>query len=126
MLAQKLKGTLQIFRPELPFAAGVCVVLGEIIALGTFPSAPEILLGFLCGFFISGSATILNDYYDLEVDRINAPDRPIPAGIIGPAEALLLTRQDARNRQEVHAPNLSGRFIWYARFYRWQNDRVNF
>jgi len=35
---QKLIGVIQLFRPELPFAAGVCVVLGEIIALGKFPS----------------------------------------------------------------------------------------
>lgn len=75
MLVQKLKGAIQVFRPELPFAAGVCVVLGELIALGKFPSLPEMLLGFLCGFFISGSAIVLNDYYDLEVDKVNTPDR---------------------------------------------------
>lgn len=91
MFNKKIKGILQIFRPELPFAAGVCVLLGEIVALGNFPPLREAVLGFLCGFFISGSAIVLNDYFDLEVDKVNAPHRPLPSGIVSPAEALLLT-----------------------------------
>ncbi len=91
MISKKLKGTIQLFRPELPFAAGVCVVLGEIIAAGHFPSMRELWLGFLCGFFLSGSALTLNDYFDVEVDKVNAPQRPIPAGLLTPFEAVLLT-----------------------------------
>lgn len=91
MLTKKLKAIIQIFRPELPFAAGVCVVLGELIALGKFPPLREGTLGFLCGFFISGSAIVLNDYYDLEVDKVNAPQRPLPSGLITPSEAIFLT-----------------------------------
>jgi geranylgeranylglycerol-phosphate geranylgeranyltransferase len=88
---KKLKGVIQLFRPELPFSAGVCVVLGEIVALGNFPPLREIVLGFICGFFISGSAIVLNDYFDLEVDKVNAPNRPLPAGIVSQSEAILLT-----------------------------------
>ncbi len=90
MLNKKAQGVLQIFRPELPIAAGICVVLGEVVALGGFPSFGETALGFLCGFFISGSAIVLNDYFDLEVDRVNTPDRPLPAGLLLPSEAILL------------------------------------
>ncbi len=89
-LNQKVEGIIQIFRPELPFAAGICVVLGEVVALGGFPDVRESTLGFLCGFFISGSAIVLNDYFDLEVDRVNTPDRPLPAGLLSPVEAVLL------------------------------------
>ena len=91
MFNKKLRGVIQIFRPELPFAAGVCVLLGEIVALGGFPPLREAVLGFASVFFISGSAIILNDYFDLEVDRVNAPDRPLPAGLVSPFEALVLT-----------------------------------
>ena len=91
MLIQKLKGIIQIFRPELPFAAGVCVLLGEMIALGKFPPAQQMILGFTTVFFISGSAIVLNDYFDLEVDRVNAPSRPLPAGILSPVDAIFLT-----------------------------------
>jgi geranylgeranylglycerol-phosphate geranylgeranyltransferase len=91
MLKQKARGILQIMRPELPFAAGVCVILGEIVALGGLPPFREAMLGFVCGFFISGSAIVLNDYFDLEVDRVNTPERPLPSGLISPQEAILLT-----------------------------------
>jgi geranylgeranylglycerol-phosphate geranylgeranyltransferase len=91
MFTKKIKAILQIFRPELPFAAGICVILGEIIALGKFPPLRELALGFFCGFFISGSAIVLNDYFDLEVDKVNAPNRPLPMGIISPREAIVLT-----------------------------------
>ena len=91
MLTKKIKAILQIFRPELPFAAGICVILGEIIALGEFPPIRELALGFFSGFFISGSAIVLNDYFDLEVDKVNSPNRPLPAGVISPREAIVLT-----------------------------------
>jgi len=91
MISKKIKGAIQLFRPELPLAAGVCVVLGEIIALGSLPSLRELLLGFACGFFLSGSALTLNDYFDIEVDKVNAPQRPIPAGLLTPSDAILLT-----------------------------------
>jgi geranylgeranylglycerol-phosphate geranylgeranyltransferase len=90
ILNKKIKGIIQLFRPELPFSAGVCVVLGEIVALGSFPSIREATLGFVCGFFISGSALVSNDYFDLEVDKINAPQRPLPSGMVSPTEALIL------------------------------------
>ncbi|MEI7645309.1 MAG: UbiA family prenyltransferase [Chloroflexales bacterium] len=89
-LAQKARGVLQIFRPELPAAAGVCVLLGEVLALGGVPPLPVLGLGFACGFLLSGSALITNDYFDLEVDRINAPQRPLPAGILTPVEVMAL------------------------------------
>ena len=91
MLNKKVIGMIRLFRPELPFAAGVCVLLGEIIALGRFPSVREAVLGFASVFFISGSALILNDYFDLEVDKINAPNRPLPSGLVSPSETVVLT-----------------------------------
>jgi len=91
MLTTKINGVIQLIRPELPLAAGLCVVLGEVVALGGVPSLRQAMLGFLCGFFISGSAIILNDFFDLEVDRVNTPTRPLATGIILPAEAVWLT-----------------------------------
>jgi len=91
MLKNKLKGSIQLFRPELSFASGICVIVGEIVALGGFPSIWDLSLGFLCGFFISGSALILNDYFDLEVDKVNAPERSLPSGVVSKSEVIALT-----------------------------------
>lgn len=78
----KIKAIIQLFRPDLSLAAGICVVVGELLALGHFPQFQDIILGFAVGFFISGSTLILNDYFDLETDKINAPNRPLPSGMI--------------------------------------------
>ncbi|UNC92001.1 UbiA family prenyltransferase [Candidatus Contubernalis alkaliaceticus] len=88
---QKVRGLIELIRPELPFAAGVSVIIGEVIALGSFPSFFDLIVGFLWGFFLSSPAMILNDYFDIEVDRINAPHRPLPSGLISPAEIIYLT-----------------------------------
>jgi len=90
-LKNKLLGLWRLFRFELPFTAGVCVVLGELLALGQFPGAKEMLLGFLSVFLISAAALILNDYFDLETDRVNAPDRPLPSGLVTKREAAALS-----------------------------------
>jgi geranylgeranylglycerol-phosphate geranylgeranyltransferase len=87
---KKIRAFIRLFRPELPFAAGICILLGEVIALGKLPPGRETVLGFLCGFLISGAAIVANDYFDLEVDRVNTPERPIPAGEVSPTEAILL------------------------------------
>jgi geranylgeranylglycerol-phosphate geranylgeranyltransferase len=89
-IRRKLKGIIQIFRPELPLAAGMCVVLGEMLALSAFPPVLALTLGFACGFFLSASALIFNDYFDIEVDRINAPERPLPSGNLSKADVIIL------------------------------------
>ena len=85
---KKIKGLIELLRPELPFAAGVCVIIGEIIALDGFPPFPELFLGFIWGFFLSGSAMILNDVFDVEVDRVNVPTRPLASGLISTRTAV--------------------------------------
>lgn len=42
-------------------------------------------------FFISATSLILNDYFDLEIDKINAPERPLPAGLVTERQVILLS-----------------------------------
>lgn len=87
---RKIKGLIKLIRPELPMAAGICVIIGEIIALGRFPSSLKLFLGFAWGFFLSSPAMIMNDYFDIEVDKVNSPHRPLPSGLVSSAEAVNL------------------------------------
>jgi geranylgeranylglycerol-phosphate geranylgeranyltransferase len=84
----KINGLLKLLRFELPFAAGVCVVMGQMLALGKFASPFITFLGFISVFLISASILVFNDYIDVETDKINAPHRPIPSGLVSPPEAL--------------------------------------
>ena len=88
---EKITGLLALFRFELPLFAGVNVVVGQIMALGAAPPISEAVLGFASVFLISATALIRNDYFDLETDRINAPERPLPSGKVMPHEALILS-----------------------------------
>ncbi len=90
MNIKKIKGLIRLFRPDLSLAAGLCTVGGQIIATGHLASWPVTLLGFLCAFGCSGAALVVNDYFDFEVDKINAPERPLPSGAVTKREAILL------------------------------------
>ena len=91
MLWKKGKGFISLLRPELALAAGICVLTGQVLANQGFPPLRTAVLGFLCGFTLSGAALILNDVFDYEVDKINAPQRALPSGLITPREAILFT-----------------------------------
>ena len=88
---RKIRGLIKLLRFELPFSAGVCVIMGQIFALGKFASPFIIISGFASVFLISASILVLNDYFDVETDRINAPERPIPSNLVSPIEALFFS-----------------------------------
>jgi len=87
---KKLKGFLALIRFELSLAAGICVVLGQLFALGEFAPLNLTVTGFFSVFLVSASILVSNDYFDIETDKINAPHRPLPSGLVNPGEALVL------------------------------------
>ena len=76
---------IEILRPTNALMAFISVLLMAIIG-HTYNY--EIILGSLCVFIATGSGNTINDYYDYEIDRINAPNRPIPSGKIELKRAL--------------------------------------
>lgn len=79
-------GYWRIIRPLNSFVAGIAVLLGYLMATGTL--APEALLLIPVVFLITAAGNVINDYCDREIDAINRPDRPIPAGLITAPAAL--------------------------------------
>ena len=86
-----MRGIRRLFRPELSLAAGICALTGQILALDGLPHLQSALLAFVCVFCLSATALILNDLFDYEVDKINAPERPLPSGDVTPADVIALT-----------------------------------
>lgn len=91
ILPKKIRGMIQLFRPELPLAAGICVIIGQILASGKLPPVQIGVLGFVSVFCLSASALILNDLFDYEVDLVNAPHRPLPSGAVSRQDVIGLT-----------------------------------
>lgn len=57
---------------------------------GTRPGAPALVAGSLGAMALYAFGMALNDWYDRDRDRILAPDRPIPRGLITPGHALAI------------------------------------
>lgn len=89
----KLKDTIEILRPVNDLMGGLTVIIGILntragVNLSTL--IINIILGVSTYFFITGSGMVINDYYDVEIDKINRPERPIPRGSITLKQAKIL------------------------------------
>ena len=51
----------------------------------------NVLLAGIAAFLITSAGNILNDYFDVEIDKINKPERPIPSNKITRSDALMLS-----------------------------------
>ncbi len=89
----KLKDAIEILRPINDIMGSLTVIIGVLNT--RFDIDPIILilnliLGVLTYFFIAGAGNVINDYYDIEIDKINRPERPIPRGSITLNQAKIL------------------------------------
>ena len=50
-----------------------------------------VVLGSICAAFLNAANNALNQIYDLEIDRINKPKRPLPAGALTIRQAWIFT-----------------------------------
>lgn len=67
-------------RPPNGLLMFLAVIVGSYVASRTLPSFFETALAFITAYCLNGSSMVLNDIIDREVDKINAPYRPIPSG----------------------------------------------
>lgn len=81
---------IRILRPLNLFQAALAVVITTLI-LGQGQDVNTLLLLILSVIFINGAGNVINDIYDIEIDRINRPDRPLPAGKIKVSTARIYT-----------------------------------
>jgi geranylgeranylglycerol-phosphate geranylgeranyltransferase len=84
-------GFLNIIRPVNSVMMGVGILVGVVIAGGLRSniSLEYLTLAFVTGFTLTGSAMVINDYFDREIDAVNEPSRPIPSGEVKPKEAVI-------------------------------------
>lgn len=91
---------LELMRYGNCLMAGFAAVIGTLIAFNILISGPlsssftetfpflNALLVFLVVFLVSGAGNAINDYFDIKIDSINRPERPIPSGRVKAKEAL--------------------------------------
>lgn len=86
----RIRGFGEISRIPNDIFIGLAVIVGMLLSTEGFPSIDLFFYGFASGFFISASIMISNDIIDIEIDRVNNPDRPLPSGLISITEAKIL------------------------------------
>lgn len=52
--------------------------------------AMDVALAALSAVLVGGAANSMNDYFDLEIDRVNRPDRPLPSALVSPGAARII------------------------------------
>jgi len=84
---KKVFSYLKLTRPQNNFIAAISVLVGAAIS-GEVESWGKVFFACISAFFISAGGNSINDFFDLEIDRINKPNRPLPRGEISPFSAL--------------------------------------
>jgi geranylgeranylglycerol-phosphate geranylgeranyltransferase len=87
---KKLSTSIEILRPLNIFIAGISTSVAAILAGAGFSELKQIILAGVTATFIAGGANAINDYFDIEIDRVNKPLRPLPRGAITLNGVLLL------------------------------------
>ncbi len=97
-MGPRLKAYLQLCRPaNLPTAAADIIagmsISGLFVGLSAFEFPLDIpfsaLLLIMASVFLYAGGVILNDVFDIEIDKVERPERPIPSGVVPLGNASL-------------------------------------
>ena len=88
-MGQTIKGLYKLSRPLSTLTGVLAVVLGGYVA-GT-DAWDKIALAALATLLAAASANAWNDYRDIDIDRINQPQRPLPSGMVSLRAALIFS-----------------------------------
>lgn len=89
--AETGRGLLELTRPVNAIAAGILTAIGAFVASGGVDTIIPVGAAVGATVLATGAGNAINDYFDREIDRINAPDRPIPRGAVPPRGALVFS-----------------------------------
>jgi geranylgeranylglycerol-phosphate geranylgeranyltransferase len=89
MLSRKLRAYIDLTRPPNVAITLLSIPAASILAGATTRQWLEVGIAALTGGFVAAAANSINDYFDVEIDKINKPTRPIPRGDATKQEARL-------------------------------------
>jgi len=86
-MSRKLRALLKLARPPNAILMYIAVIAGIVLSDSKSFQSEKLVLALVTAYGLCGSSMGFNDYFDREVDRVNAPWRPIPSGTISASEA---------------------------------------
>ncbi|MBD3287997.1 hypothetical protein GF337_04265 [candidate division KSB1 bacterium] len=86
----KINAFFILTRPLNVLIAGLSILVGSFIA-GSLSPLVNVIFALISGSLIAAGANSINDFFDVNIDRINKPYRPITAGLITKSEAYIFS-----------------------------------
>lgn len=102
-LYNKIDAYIKLLRYKNSLMAGLAALIAVIITYSSLYGGLGGIFGFiyttpqrlgyvvLMVFLATGGGNALNDFYDMDIDKINRPERPIPSGKIKPKNAYIFS-----------------------------------
>lgn len=84
------KGYFALLRPINILIGAITIFVGAFMT-GTIQPLEKVLLACVSGSLIMAAGNVINDYFDVEIDRINKPFRPLPSNQMDVKAALIFS-----------------------------------
>jgi geranylgeranylglycerol-phosphate geranylgeranyltransferase len=81
-LTEKLTAIVKITRPINLLITFISVIVAAFICQPILFPRIDVILAAFTASFVMASGNIINDIYDIEIDKINRPERPLPSNKI--------------------------------------------
>ncbi|MEX0602365.1 MAG: geranylgeranylglycerol-phosphate geranylgeranyltransferase [Bacteroidota bacterium] len=82
MNSNPIRGTIELARPLNVLIAMASIAVAVLLAGGGTADIPSLLIACGVGGLVAAGANAINDAFDVAIDRVNRPDRPIPRGAV--------------------------------------------
>lgn len=89
-MKEKIIAAFKIIRPINAIIAFVSVIVAAFFCSPEEIAWFSVLLASFAAAFTLSAGNIINDIYDLGIDKVNRPERPLPSGKISKNSALIL------------------------------------
>jgi geranylgeranylglycerol-phosphate geranylgeranyltransferase len=87
MNSDRFHPIVQLVRPVNVVIVFVTILVAGILAKPVGSDLVWVLVAGLSGALVAAGGNAINDYFDVDVDKINRPDRPLPRGTVTLGEA---------------------------------------
>jgi geranylgeranylglycerol-phosphate geranylgeranyltransferase len=87
-LSKKLIFFFQIPRPLNCLIVFLVIIVASVISIDGDYVVLNIILAGISGALTTAAGNVINDYFDIDIDKINKPDRVLPSGNLSSKEAL--------------------------------------
>lgn len=87
---KKITAVVKIIRPVNFIIVLFAVIISSVVCIKTDYSPAVIIIASLSAGFAAAAGNVINDIFDIEIDKLNRPSRPLPSKIISGKEAAVL------------------------------------